>query len=158
MAPSSNATRPSVSTSFPLCTPPSAQLHSLPSSLSHPNPPTLVHHTGTTTTCPCPPSPPPTCAGLDFFHPSSFAILFIANSFIAMPEARFFYAAKSNDLRTLQSFLARGADVDSRAVVGGIGSIQPRSDFFPVPALPDSTAPPCAYPPFIASPSHPGPH
>jgi len=44
---------------------------------------------------------------------------------VSMPEARFFYAAKSNDLRTLQSFLARGVDVDSRAVVGGIGSIQP---------------------------------
>merc|ERR1711865_955311 len=42
-----------------------------------------------------------------------------------MPEARFFYAAKSNDLRTLQSFLARGVDVDSRVTVGGYGSVMP---------------------------------
>merc|ERR1711934_381892 len=43
----------------------------------------------------------------------------------AMPEPRFFYAAKANDLRALQSFLARGVDVDSRASVGGFGSVLP---------------------------------
>lgn len=42
-----------------------------------------------------------------------------------MPEPRFFYAAKANDLRTLQSFLARGVDVDSRVSVGGFGSVAP---------------------------------
>jgi len=42
-----------------------------------------------------------------------------------MPEPRFFYAAKANDVRLLQSYLARGVDVDARAVVGGFGAVMP---------------------------------
>jgi len=42
---------------------------------------------------------------------------------MATPD--FFYAAKAGNIRQLQGYIARGVDVDSRAVVGGFNAVAP---------------------------------